>query len=115
METSWQIETSHASQGKFQRFAKKHRDEYAALFANLDKLMRLLRAGHKIGAFKVGFFRSESEGLYRIGQTGIPSARESRLYVFPDCSAYLMYVLNIGTKNSQQEDIIEAVKIVRQI
>jgi len=77
--------------------------------------MALLRAGHKLGSFQVGFFRSEREGVYRIGQTGVPSAKESRLYVFPNAEQQVMYVLTIGTKEGQAEDINEAHRIARSL
>ncbi len=105
---TWQHDISLASQAKFAKFAKKHSREYAALFANLDRIIALLRAGHKIGAFQVGFFRSEGAGVWRIGQTRVPSAKESRLYVFPDDKRQVMFILGIGTKDSQQTDINEA-------
>ena len=111
----WHLETANASPGRFKKFSKKHRQEYDSLFANLEKIMNLLRSGHKIGGFSVGFFRSEGEGVYRIGQTGVPSAKESRLYVFPDERNCAMHVLNIGDKDGQQDDVNEAKRIARQI
>ncbi len=111
----WQIDIAHASPGKFEKFAAKHRREYDSMFANLNKIMGLLREGHKVGSFQVGFFRPEGEGLFRVGQTGVPSAKESRLYVFPDQEKRVMYVLNIGTKERQGEDINEAHEVVRSL
>jgi putative component of toxin-antitoxin plasmid stabilization module len=111
----WLIENAYASPGKFARFSKKHEVEYDSLFANLDKIIRLLRSGNKIGGFRVGFFRAESEGVYRIGQTAVANAKESRLYVFPDSEANVMYVLTVGDKDSQSEDINEAKQIVKRI
>ncbi|MDE3097838.1 MAG: hypothetical protein KGJ88_00040 [Verrucomicrobiota bacterium] len=111
----WQIESACASPGKFKKFSKKHRQEYDSMFANLEKIMNLLRNGHKIGGFSVGFFRSEGEGVYRIGQTGVPSAKESRLYVFPDEQNRVMHVLNIGDKDSQHDDVNEAKQAAKNI
>lgn len=115
METEWQIETAHASPGKFKKFAGKHQREYESVFANLEKVMGVLRNGCKIGTFKFGFFRSEGAGVYRIGQSGIHSAKESRLYVFPDEQNRVMYVLNIGDKDSQDADINEAKQLAEKI
>lgn len=111
--SEWQTDIAHASPGKFKKFAGKYRREYVSLFANLEKIMGLLKAGQKLGSFQVGFFKSEREGVYRIGQTGVPSAKESRLYVFPDEAKRVMYVLNIGTKEGQGDDINEAHRIAR--
>lgn len=113
--SDWQTETCHAIASRFKKFNKKHSREYASLFANLNKIVGLLRSGHKLGVLKVGFFRSEGGDVYRIGQTGIPSPQESRLYVYPDQDNKIMYVLSIGGKQGQSEDIAEAKKLVEAI
>lgn len=111
----WHVDVSHASKGEFKRFAKKRQREYDSLFANLDKIMVLLRCGNKIGGFQVGFLRSEAEGVFRIGQTGVANAKESRLYVYPDEQSCSMYVLHIGTKETQHDDINASKAIVKAI
>lgn len=115
MEIEWQFENAYANARKFKKFSEKHPREYESLFANLEKVVRLLRCGNKIGGFQIGFFRSEGEGVYRIGQTSVPGAKESRLYVFFDEQNHICYVLNIGDKDSQSEDINEAKQSVKQI
>jgi hypothetical protein len=114
-QVGWRIDIADASAGKFKKFAGKHGREYPSLFANLDKIMALLAGGQKLGSFQVGFFRPEREGVYRIGQTGVPSAKESRLYVYPDEQKRVMYVLNIGTKEGQAGDINEAHRTARSL
>ncbi len=115
MELEWQVETAYASQGKFKRFARKYPREYESVFTNLEKVMRLLRSGNKLGSFQIGFFRSEGDGVYRIGQTAVPGAKESRLYLFPDEQNRVMYVLNIGDKDSQDVDINESKRLATAI
>jgi len=115
MNFEWPIENTYASPGKYKKFASKYPREYASLFANLDKILGLLREGHKMGGFQVAFFRSEGEGVFRIGQTGVRSAKESRLYVYPDEQSQTMYVLTIGIKEQQAKDIAEAKAIKNKI
>jgi putative component of toxin-antitoxin plasmid stabilization module len=115
MEPEWPIETAYASPGRFKRFAGRHPREYESLFVNLERIVRLLRGGNKLGGFRVGFFRPEGEGVYRIGQTGVESARESRLYVYLDEEHRVIYTLNIGDKDSQSEDINESKRIAATI
>ena len=114
-QSEWQIDIAYASRNQFSKFQKKHPGEYSSLFANLNKLKKVLEAGHKIGSFKIGFFRSEGEGVYRVGQTGSSSAKESRLYIFPDEQNRVIYPLNIGDKDSQKRDINEAQEAARRI
>jgi hypothetical protein len=115
MNLEWPIENGYASAGKFKKFASQYPREYASLFANLDKVLGILREGGKMGSFQIRFFRSEGTGVFRIGQSGVPSAKESRLYVYPDEQNHIMYVLTIGTKERQSEDIAEAKAIVHHI
>ena len=112
---NWALDATHASKNQFAKFNKNHPDEYSSLFANLAKIQGLLRGGHKVGGFHVNFFRSEGDGVYRIGQTGVPGALESRLYVYPDTASQILHVLEIGEKSGQQADIKSAKKKVQEI
>src|ERR1700720_4508913 len=104
----WQIETKYATGSKFKKFAKNHDREYDSLFVNLQRVVDILNSGHKLGSFQVGYFRSESDGVYRIGQTSVAGAKESRLYIWANAVTRTIYVLGIGDKDSQQGDINEA-------
>jgi len=115
MVVEWLIDIAYANPGKFKKFEGKYGREYVSLFANLERVLRILREGRKIGSFQIGFFRSEGDGVYRIGQTGVPSAQESRLYVCPNEQNHTMYVLTIGTKDRQSDDIDEAKTLVKKI
>jgi putative component of toxin-antitoxin plasmid stabilization module len=115
MEAEWHYDNAYANARKFKKFAGNHPREYESLFANLEKIVRLLQGGQKIGGFQVGFFRSEGEGVYRVGQTGVPGAKESRLYIYFYEQDRICYVLNIGDKDSQSDDINEAKQAASQI
>ena len=111
----WYTEDVEAIRSGFKKVSKNHPEEYAACFANLNKILALLESGQKIGEFKVGFFRSEGAGLYRIGQSGVKGSKEVRLYVYPDTESEIMYVLAMGTKESQKNDIKEAKKKIKKL
>jgi hypothetical protein len=112
--TVWQLNDEYANKAQFEKFAAKYPREFASLFANLAKIIGLLRSGNKMGGFQVGFFRSEGVGVHRVGQTGVPSAKESRLYVYPEPAGLKMFILGVGTKDTQQTDIALAqVTVVR--
>jgi len=111
----WYTEDGEAIRSGFKKVSRNHPEEYAACFANLDKVLTILNNGNKVGGFKVGFFRPEGNGLYRIGQTGVKDSKEVRLYVYPDTESEIMYVLAMGTKESQKNDIKEAKKKTKKI
>lgn len=114
MNSPWMVKRDYAEEARFKRYAKKHGDEVAACFANLLKLRDSLNAGLTIAqALTFGFFGSEGEDVYRIGQTRVKHAKETRLYVYAKISGPDIQVLTIGDKDTQQEDIRRCHQIVR--
>ena len=112
----WNIDNSFASKSKFKKVAKRHTAEFDACMGNLDKVRNQLLTGAKLGSFKLGFFRSEGDDLYRVGQTGVSSAKELRLYVyFYQSECGVIYPITIVTKETQQADIKEAKKTIKGI
>jgi hypothetical protein len=111
----WQIDVSYASQAKFKKFNRNHALEYSSCFANLHKVLSLLNSGHELGSIQLGFLRAEGGGLLRIGQTGVPAAKESRLYVYFIRKGRTVYILGIGTKEMQQADIAAARRQISKI
>jgi hypothetical protein len=111
----WYIDVEHATPSRFKKVRKRYPREYVSCFANLDKIVKLLNAGHALGALKIGFFRSEKEGLYRVRQTGVQGSKEMRLYVFADVDDQVLYVLEIGTKETQRDDLKRAKDVVSRL
>lgn len=111
----WQINLEKSKKSAFKKISKKFPNEYNACFRNLDKLFDILNNGNKIHGFKVGFFRSEGEDLFRISQTGVQHAKEIRLYVYLNEKSKIMYIIDIGTKETQSVDINNSKKIIRNI
>ena len=113
MAEMWDINDGLAEKNRFKAFGKKHPLELAACFSNLDHIVALLNRHGNVGAFQVGFFRSEGESVYRIGQTGVKHAVETRLYVYVYTVGRTLYVLTIGDKTQQADDIRRCKEIVR--
>jgi hypothetical protein len=113
MENIWTINDDLAERNRFKAFNKKHPREYAACFANLAHVVELLNRSGGAGTFQVGFFRSEGENVYRIGQTGVKHAVETRLYVYVYTQGHTVYVLTIGDKTQQADDIRRCKAIAR--
>ncbi len=117
MQDEWELNLSLASRSAFSKFEKNHSREYASCFNNLNKIIELLEDGHTVIKLErnPSFFRSEGKGVYRIAQTGVVSAKETRLYVYPVESEKIIYVLGIGTKEGQNSDLNEAHKAVKAL
>lgn len=103
--TVWALNNDLAERSRFKEYNRKHPREYASCFSNLTQLLTLLQQFGGVKGFQVGHVRSEGRGVYRIGQTGVKHARETRLYVHIDETARVVRVLTIGDKDSQSDDI----------
>jgi putative component of toxin-antitoxin plasmid stabilization module len=102
----WQAEPTDDYVRGHKFFEKKHPRELEAVTANLLRLREALQKGWKMAQIKYGFLRSEGRGVWRISeQGGGGSLKATRLYIFPDEDAEILYLLKIGDKASQSRDI----------
>ena len=95
------------------RYRKRHPSEVASCLVNLGLVLDRLNFGIPFQSVEYGFLRSEGEGIYRIGQTGIPHAKETRLYIYVHIVGSKIYTLTIGDKDTQQDDINRCKATVR--
>lgn len=103
--SNWSDNRDLAERSRFKDYNKKHPREFASCFVNLGLVMDLLNRHGGVKGFQVGFFKSEGKNVYRIGQTGVKHAQETRLYVHIDEASRCVRVLTIGDKSSQSDDI----------
>ena len=79
-----------------------------AVLLNLKRLQLALDAGGKLLQIKFGFFRSEGkESIGFRNKTG-RALKETRLYVWPDEETKTLYLLTLGDKTTQKDDINSA-------
>ena len=112
---NWEIDNSKTVQRSFDKWSKNHSRELISCLANLGRVQQLLRAHGDVTKFQIGFFRSERHNVWRIGQTGVPHAHETRLYIYLYVSGKTIFPLLVGDKNSQQADIRECHRIANGI
>jgi len=111
----WKMCDDYAIRSSFKRCRKKHPREYESCFENLDRVLEYLDNGFKWLSFQFNYLRSEGGDVFRIGQTGVPHAQETRLYIYCVETETTIYLLNMGDKDSQQEDIKNAKGLVERI
>jgi hypothetical protein len=112
----WEYDWTWISKTQIKRVRKGHRDEFEACLANLDTVRKYLEMGLRIGAgLKFGFFRSEGGGLYRVGQSGVPDPKETRVYLYFEETSRVIYLVGMGFKEGQKTDINAARKIIKKI
>lgn len=105
----WEFEKTERFASRARKMAKKHRKAVAAAFANLEKYQAALKSGCKPTDIKDGFLHPEGRGIVAIDQSdGGDNLPEIRLYIYLRDST--IYLLTIGDKQDQQNDIKEAHK-----
>lgn len=111
----FEIDNSLAERGAIRRYEKKHRRECASCYENLIAVKDYLNTGMPLQQVMrcCHYLRSEGEDVYRIGQSGIVGAKESRLYIYVRIANGRIYTLLFGDKDSQRKDINTCHQIVR--
>ena len=82
---------------------------------NLDIFLASLRSGKKPKPLIYGFLHSEPSDVIAIDQTGGRKVAATRLYVYPDVETETLYLLTLGDKATQQADIQDCKRFVKQI
>ena len=112
----WRLEPTETYIRDLQDYSKKCPEELAAVLNNLDTYFRaLFRLGNPM-QITGGFIHNESDGIKGIDQKGSKrKLTETRLYVYPDTHAKRLYLLMIGTKKAQRQDISNCRDVVRKL
>src|SRR6185312_3810797 len=87
-------------------FAKKNPRELTAVSTNLDRVQKALREGANPLNLPFGFVHGEQRGVLAIDQRGGGKAlAQTRLYVYLDQDTQTVYVITLGDKRSQKDDV----------
>lgn len=113
----WIPNQDYADKNQFKRFSKRHQREVVSCLKNLERVCKFLNNGGTLKEAEAGFGFMGTEGgdIYRIAQTGVPHAKETRLYIYALLSGGNIYVLTVGDKDSQQADLKRCMEIVKMV
>ena len=116
MPANWTIDYSRmVNRHQAKTILHRYPAEAASCLHNLETVLVALSRGTPVHAVPFAFFRPEGGGVFRIGQTGVPSARDMRLYATFVFVRGVAYVLAIGTKNTQSRDIADSIRAAQRI
>ena len=112
----WTVTHDHADGNRLKRYSRKHPRGVASCFTNLAFLAEQLNGGITLQqAQSFGFFSTEGGNVFRIAQTSIRAAKETRLYIYAVAVRSVLYTLTIGDKDSQQADLRRCREIAASI
>lgn len=112
----WKLESTDDYERSLKWYAKKRRREMLAVLENLDGFFEALLAGAKPQQIKAGYIHPEPRGVLAIDQKGGGvGLQETRLYTFPDELTEVLYLIDIGNKNTQSRDVKRAAAFVESL
>jgi hypothetical protein len=112
----WKIKSTDEYQKWLKHYQKKRPRELAAVLDNLDTYYKTLISGTKPKQAVFGFVHSEPRDVVAIDQKGGgPSLAQTRLYVYPDLTREVLYVITLGDKKSQKDDIAICKDFVKKL
>ena len=102
----WEIKTTDEFERKKKHYEKKHPRELAAVQDNLDTYHKTLNGGVKPKQAIFGFIHAEPSDVVAIDQKGGGAKlAQTRLYAYPDVTRNTLYLITLGDKKSQRDDI----------
>jgi hypothetical protein len=109
----WQLELTDNYETKFKKYYKNHPNECIVVLDRLDTFLKAIQACDQPQQVIRGWIHPEPKGVKAIIEKGAgKNLRATRLYVFPEKNKRLVYVLSIGDKDSQRNDIKECCSFV---
>lgn len=113
----WTISREYCGKNNLKKFTKQHRDEALQCFTNLERFLNHLNEYNPENtAFVTGIVRQEGGGLVAADTRGLDgSHRVSRLYAWPCKTNRTIYILRIGDKDTQTNDIRECRSLITRI
>ena len=114
----WCVEPTDQYNRDLKYYSKKHPEELIAVTDNLDTYLKLLNGCDNPVHISVGFLHHEPDGMKAIDQKGSKSRQklqQTRLYTYAYADKNVLYLLGIGGKTSQNEDIQKCRKYIKWI
>jgi len=115
-EYPWTIQEHDEFKRDYKWYAKKRPRELAAVLDNLNRLKNMLNSSPHSQLIVAGFIHPEPLGIWALDQRGSTgNLQATRLYCYAENSVRNLYLLAIGSKDSQSADISRVTEIVKSI
>ncbi len=113
----WEIIPYDQYQRSHKKYVKKNSNVLTALLNNLDTFIELLNSNIPLIQIRFGWLHSEPKGVLAITEKGGhgKALKASRLYCYPDKINKILYLITIGDKNSQKNDIKLCTQFIKQL
>src|SRR6266481_3375756 len=103
---SWKLVRTDLFERRFEEYQKKHKPQLKAVLANLERYNDYLEAAPFARLISAHFIHPEGGGVIALDEKGYkPKQPPTRLYVYPQQNSKTLYLITVGDKRSQKEDI----------
>lgn len=100
---------------RFKRYAKKKQDELAAVLNNLEVFQKSLQSGKPPKPLVYSFLHGEPSEVIAVTQGTKSNLAATRLYIYVDTASETVYLLTLGDKSTQRDDIQDCKRFVKQL
>jgi len=115
-ERLWTIQQHPEFNRDYKWYAKKRPRELAAVFANFNRLEKMINSCQHPQLTVAGFIHPEPLGVWALDQRGsMGNLQATRLYCYAESFRKNLHLLAIGSKDSQAADIFRVIEIVKSI
>ena len=115
----WKLGESLRWSKDYRHYEKKHPTELAAVMNNLDTYMKALTAAaalQHVRLIQAGYLHNEPKGVIAIDQSGGEGKLQAtRLYTYAYLKEQKLYLITIGNKKEQQNDIEYCKEFVKNL
>jgi len=112
----WSMEVTTQYEHAAKWYAKKRPVELGAVLRNLSRYIEQLNIARNMVIVEAGYIHHEPHGVVAIDQKGSgKSLQETRLYTYPDMGQKVLYLITIGNKDEQPNDIAVCNEFVESI
>ena len=103
---SWKMVRTNLFDRRFDEYQKKHKHQLRAVLENLERYSVYLEAAPFARLISANFIHPEGAGLVALTEKGHkPKQPPTRLYVYPQQNSKTLYLITIGDKRTQKDDI----------
>ncbi len=118
----WELEKAEGFENCYKKFSKKHGAEANAVMANLETFHCVLNETNNVQRAKQqNFVRKEPDGIIALDSRGAPREKRgtklkvTRLYIYAIEVNSTLYLLRIGDKDSQAQDLKTCKNMVKKL
>jgi hypothetical protein len=118
----WELAKVKGLENNLKKFDKKHPNETEAVLTNLQTALDVLNETNSVQKVReLNFARKEPDGIIAFDSRGVKLKRTgtklkaTRLYVYAVEINQTLYLLRIGDKDSQRQDLITSRNAVRML